>query len=87
MSTGSTTITTFGGIPGGAQTAACAEDARSVQQASDFYLATHAAPAPSMAALVEDGHLKEVPSTTHGYVISYDARTGRVSAGGACTYP
>ena len=82
-----TTITTFGGIPGAAQRMACEQSAATLQQASDFYVATHGSPAPSMEALVTDGHVQSAPSTSDGYVIGYDPRTGKVSATGACTYP
>jgi hypothetical protein len=81
------TITTFGGTPGAAQAAACTEDARAVQQASDLYAASRGGPAPSLDALVAAGVLRAAPSTTHGYVIRYDGASGHVSAEGACTIP
>jgi hypothetical protein len=83
----STTVTTFGGIPGAAQSVACAQDARTLQQASDLYLASHDGPAASIDALVAAGEIGSAPSNTHGYVISYDPTTGKVSAAGACTLP
>jgi len=83
----STTITTFGGIAGGAQSLACAQDARALEKAADLYAALHGEPAPSIEALVADGMLEEVPANNHGYVLTYDGTTGKVSAAGACTYP
>jgi hypothetical protein len=83
----STTPTTFGGIPGTAQALACAQDARTLQQASAFYLAANGAAAASIDALVAAGAIKAAPSSTHGYVITYDPRSGKVTATGACTYP
>lgn len=83
----STTITTFGGIAGGAQSLACARDARALEKAADLYTALHGEPAPSIETLVADGMLEEVPANNHGYVLTYDGATGKVSAAGACTYP
>ena len=78
---------TYGGLVGDASAAACAADLMAVQQASNIYTATHGNPAPSMDAIVADGHLPSPPSGGNGYVIAYDAATGRVSASGACSTP
>jgi hypothetical protein len=83
----STTITTFGGIAGRAQSRACAQDASGLQQAADFYAAARGKPAPSIEALVASGFIEEAPANNHGYVLTYDGNTGKVSAAGACTYP
>jgi hypothetical protein len=83
----STTVTTYGGIPGVAQGRSCEQDVRTLQQVSDFYKASHGAPAPSLQTFVDDGTIESLPGNDHGYVISYDASTGKVSAAGACTYP
>jgi hypothetical protein len=87
VTVGSTTVTTFGGIPGSAQSLACSQDARTVQQAADLYTGLHGSPAPSIDVLVADGGLEQAPATDHGYVIAYDPQTGAVTATGACTYP
>ena len=81
------TVTTFGGIPGAAQRLACANDARQLQQVSDYYKALHGQPAPSLRTFVEDGSIDHVPTNDHGYVITYDAATGKVMAAGACMVP
>jgi hypothetical protein len=85
--TGATTVTTFGGVPGAAQRLSCENDARQLQQLSDYYKALHGEPAPSLQTFVDDGAIDAVPTNDHGYVIEYDAATGRVSASGACTFP
>jgi ABC-type glycerol-3-phosphate transport system substrate-binding protein len=79
----STTVATFGGTPGAAQELACSQSVQTIQQASDLYTATHGAPAPSMDQLP----IERPPTNNPGYVITYDAATGRVSATGACTIP
>jgi hypothetical protein len=76
--------TTLGGLSGSASKQACLQDARLVQQASDVFVAKHGQAAASMDALVADGELRAVPSTDHGYVITYDAAVGKVTAAGAC---
>jgi hypothetical protein len=78
--------TTFGGIAGKAEKVACLSDAQLVQQASDLFATTHGHPAASMAELVAAGNLRETPSDTHGYVITYDRATGKVTASGVCTF-
>ena len=82
-----TTVTTLGGSPGAGAAAACQEDVRTVQQASDLYEGRHGTKAPSIDALVADGILQQAPSRSAGYVVSYDPRTGHASASGACTVP
>lgn len=81
------TVTTFGGIVGAGSAQACRQDAALVDEASTAYQAKHGQPAPSLQALQTDGELREVPATGHGYTISYDPATGRVTANGACTGP
>ena len=81
------TPTTFGGIPGAAQTEACRTDAQTVQEASDAYAVVHGRPAANIDALVADGRLRAAPSSDHGDVIGYDAATVHVTARGACTVP
>jgi competence protein ComGC len=81
------TPTTLGGFAGAASRQACAEDARLVQQASDAYQVKNGHPAASIEVLVSNGDLRSSPSTSHGYVISYDAQNGKVTATGACDVP
>lgn len=83
----STTITTYGGTPGAAQAIACTQSAKTLQQAADFYAASHGGPAASIDALAADGLIQAAPPTDNGYVVSYDATTGKVTAAGACAYP
>jgi len=65
---------------------ACKADKKNVEIASEAYYAKNNSTwAASIAALVTAGYLKEAPSTTNGYTISYDAATGAVTATGACT--
>ncbi|MEA3055728.1 MAG: hypothetical protein QOD30_1160 [Actinomycetota bacterium] len=79
----STTVSTFGGTPGAAQRVACQQSVQTLQQASDFYAASHGAPAPSIDQLP----VESKPSVNAGYTITYDATTGHVGATGACTVP
>jgi len=74
-----------GGITDRGNASACKSDAKNVEVASEAYYAKNKAWAADMAALVSDGLLREVPSTTNGYTISYAAATGKVTATGACT--
>lgn len=79
----STTVATFGGTPGAAQSLACTQSVQTIQQASDFYVASHGTPAASMDQLP----IEQPGASNPGYVITYDAATGHVSASGACTVP
>ena len=81
-----TTVVTYGGVPGAAQRVACESDVRQLQQLSDYYKTLHGQPAPSLQTFVDDGSIDHVPTNDHGYVIAYDAATGKVGATGACTY-
>ena len=83
----STTVVTFGGVPGVAQRIACQSDAQQFQRLSDYYKTLHGQPAPGLQTFVDDGAIDHVPTNDHGYVIEYDAATGRVTAKGACTFP
>jgi hypothetical protein len=83
----STPPSTYGGVVGKASRQACLEDARTAQQASDLYQAAQSHPAASLDALVADGFLRSKPSLDHGYVISYDPATGKVTATGICAAP
>jgi hypothetical protein len=80
----STTVSTFGGTPGAAQRVGCQQSVQTLQQASDFYVAEHGAPAPSIDELAVE---QNQPSVNAGYTITYDATTGHVGATGACTIP
>ena len=79
----STTVETFGGVPGAAQEIACKQSVQTLQQASDFYTASHGAPAPSVDQLPVD----QSSSVNAGYTITYDPKTGHVGATGACAVP
>ena len=79
--------TTYGGIFAKAAKQACLADAQTVQQASESYQLSHQQFAPSIGALVAPGLIRSAPSTDHGYVITYDAATGKMTAAGNCTFP
>jgi len=81
----STSVVTFGGAPGAAQQAACAENVRALQQASDIYAASHGGPAPSLQSLMQEEGISRTPNVNDGYVLTYDSATGHVGATGACT--
>jgi prepilin-type N-terminal cleavage/methylation domain-containing protein len=80
-------VFSVGGINDTSKASACKSDAKNVEIASEaFYTQqTPHAYAASMDALVTAKFLREVPSTTNGYTISYSAATGAVTATGACT--
>ncbi|MEN3273588.1 MAG: hypothetical protein V7636_2349 [Actinomycetota bacterium] len=80
----STTVSTFGGTPGAAQRVACQQSVQTLQQASDFYVAEHGAPAASIDDLAVE---QNQPSANAGYTITYDVATGHIGATGACTVP
>jgi len=80
----STTVETFGGVPGAAQEIACKQSVQTLQQASDLYTASHGEPASSVDQLPVD---QSSPSVNAGYTITYDPKTGHVGATGACTIP
>ena len=76
------------GINDTSKASACKSDYKNVEIAAESAYAQsnpHAYPA-TIAALVSGGFLREAPSTTNGYTITYDgAPTGAVHATGACT--
>ena len=71
-----------GGITDRGNLAACKADVKTVEVASEAYYAksSPAAYAASMDALVTAKLLREIPSTTNGYVISYNATGGVVTS-------
>ena len=68
-----------GGITDRGNASACKSDVKTVEVASEAYFAKNSAYAADMPALVAANLLREVPSTTNGYTISYthDRRQGR----------
>jgi hypothetical protein len=72
---------------GKASQQACLADAQLVQQASDIYQTSRGQYAATIDALVAAGLVRAAPSTNHGYLVTYDPATGRVTAVGACTFP
>lgn len=76
-----------GGINDTSKASACKSDAKNVEIASEsFYAqANPHAYAADIAALVTSKLLREAPSTTNGYTITYTAADGGVHASGACT--
>ncbi len=69
-----------GGITDRGTASACKADKKNVEIASEAFFAKNNAYAASMPALVTANFLREVPTTTNGYVISYVAATGAVTA-------
>jgi prepilin-type N-terminal cleavage/methylation domain-containing protein len=81
-----------GGITDRGNASACKSDIKSVEVASEAYFAKNGAYATAIdnathgpKTLVGAGLLREVPPTNNGYTISYNAKSGAVSATGACT--
>lgn len=76
-----------GGINDTSKASACKSDAKNVEIASESFYA-QASPhayAASIDALVTAKLLREAPSTTNGYTITYTASDGAAHASGACT--
>ena len=74
-----------GGITDRGNASACKADKKNVEIAAEAYFAKFAAYAADMPALVTANFLKEVPTTTNGYTISYVQAGGVVTASGACS--
>jgi general secretion pathway protein G len=74
-----------GGITDRGNASACKADKKNVEIASEAYYAKNGAYAVDMPALVTANFLREVPTTTNGYTISYTQTGGVVAASGACT--
>jgi prepilin-type N-terminal cleavage/methylation domain-containing protein len=72
-----------GGITDRGNASACKADKKNVEIASEAYYAQNGGYAASLPALVTANFLREVPTTTNGYTITYTA--GAVTATGACT--
>ncbi|MDQ1740443.1 MAG: hypothetical protein QOE53_2095 [Pseudonocardiales bacterium] len=64
-----------GGITDRGDASACKADAKTVEVASEAYYAKHGSYAGTVAALVTEKLLREVPSST-AYTITYTAATG-----------
>ena len=78
-----------GGINDTSKVSACKSDVKSVEVASEAYYA-NASPhgyAPDISGLVNAKFLREAPSTTNGYTVTYDKATGAVSATGLAGCP
>ncbi|TCC42296.1 prepilin-type N-terminal cleavage/methylation domain-containing protein [Kribbella speibonae] len=78
-----------GGITDTGKASACKADVKNVEIASEAYYAKYGAYAADIDKLLvsatpDKGFLKEKPSTTNGYTITYSS-TGAVTATGACT--
>jgi prepilin-type N-terminal cleavage/methylation domain-containing protein len=68
------------------QSAACQAAKQSVEQAAQgYYHINNSTWALDISALVDAGYLDKPPSTSDGYLISYDGTTGTVTALGACS--
>jgi len=73
---------------GDGKVAACKTDKKNVEIAAEAYYAKHSSvwataiddAAHSATTLVGAGYLKEAPSTTNGYTVTYTAATGAVTA-------
>jgi prepilin-type N-terminal cleavage/methylation domain-containing protein len=82
-----------GGINDDSKKSACKSDKKNVEIAAESYYATYGAYAAAagvdgvdnlLVTATPKGFLKEAPSTTNGYTITY-ASNGTVTASGACT--
>jgi prepilin-type N-terminal cleavage/methylation domain-containing protein len=80
-----------GGINDTSKASACKSDAKNVEIASESFFAQPSGAdqghhyAASIDALVAAKLLREPPSTTNGYTITYTAADGAAHATGACT--
>jgi prepilin-type N-terminal cleavage/methylation domain-containing protein len=69
-----------------ADAAACKLDKKSVEDAATAYHATNGTYAPSIDALVTADFLRDAPTTSNGYTITYDSSgTIGVAPGGPCS--
>jgi prepilin-type N-terminal cleavage/methylation domain-containing protein len=78
-----------GGINDSSKLSACKADVKTVETASEAYYA-NASPhayAADIPALVTAKFLREAPSTTNGYTVTYNSTTGAVSATGLANCP
>jgi prepilin-type N-terminal cleavage/methylation domain-containing protein len=88
-------VVVFGvsGITDKGNAAACKSDAKNVEVASEAYFAQNSSTyataiddaTHSATTLVGSKLLREAPSTTNGYTITYAPATGVVTATGSCT--
>jgi len=77
-------VFSVGGATDRGRASACQADRETVQGASEAYYVPNEGYAPSIAALVTAGFLREAPSTGNGYTINYSSVDGTVSATPAC---
>jgi general secretion pathway protein G len=76
-----------GGITDRGNVSACKSDVKTVEVASEAYFAKNGSYAADMPALVTAKLLREVPSTTNGYTVTYNATGGVVGATGLAGCP
>lgn len=76
-----------GGITDRGNVSACKSDVKNVEVASEAYFAKNGSYAANMPALVTAKLLREVPSTTNGYTVTYDNTNGNVGATGLAGCP
>ena len=76
-----------GGITDRGNVSACKSDVKNVEVASEAYFAKNGSYAANMPALVTAKLLREVPSTTNGYTVTYDNTNGNVGANGLAGCP
>lgn len=72
----------IGGITDRGNKSACKSDRATVEVASEAYFAAHHSYAPDIQTLVNSSLVRELPSTTNGYTISYNSTDGSVTADG-----
>jgi general secretion pathway protein G len=80
-------IFAVGGITDKGNKSACKADLKTVEVASEAYRAQNGAYAASVAAMIPN-FLREAPTTSNGYSITYNSTTGGVTGdldGGAAT--
>ena len=76
-----------GGITDRGNLSACKSDVKTVEVASEAYRAQNGSYAADIPALVTAKFLREPPSTTHGYTVTYNSTDGSVSATGLAGCP
>jgi prepilin-type N-terminal cleavage/methylation domain-containing protein len=74
-----------GGVTSKGQAASCQADVKSVEVASEAYFAKNGAYAADIPALVTAKLLREAPSTTNGYTVTYSSTDGSVNSTPTCS--
>ena len=76
-----------GGITDKGNLSACKADVKTVEVASEAYRAQNGSYAADIPALKAANFLRDLPSTNHGYTVTYSSADGSVSATGLTGCP